>query len=734
VTYTNTGDQPVTLRLELAAVAGNDDKPAPAGMATLGATTVTVPAHGTASVPLRVDATGSIPLARYGDFGGRILATGSDGTSVSTPFAFYVEPRTVTLTVKVRDRTGAAATYGSTLAVTNLDTALGTVAYLKGDDALTYRVRTGSYMLSAMVSTLDDAPATVSRLNHSFAYLGYPQLTLTKDTTITLDARQAHRVTVSGDRPLEDHSSEIGFGRWWDDRWVQTGGYVGDGTIPEYYAWTSGRATLGGFEFGMYWRLTAPELTMNVAGRNGFDVPTLYGVLTGQGRDRFRGRGGAELVDAGDGTALAGVSGRIALVTLTQWWETTNVARAAKAAGAVGVLFSRPEAGRWQPLNSDVLPVATVEASTAAALRARLTAGPVTLRWNGIPDSPYVYNVGFTEAGPIDRDLRYRVRDRDLATVRDTWYGVGGAPTHYTDWLALTRPWNRVASIPIGLYSPVAAPGERTEYYTAGLGPWLHTAKTDMSSGFVMNDFSSYRAGQHRTENWYRGVLSPIAGRNLADGSVYTTGARTANKLAVNLRWGYWGDSDPNHWSPGGLDVEGTATLRDSTGQVLGQSAEQGVFAVPAAAGDYALTYSVRTDDEAQVGWQRSPATDTTFRFRSQRDDSVASRPLAMIFPRYGVPVDADNTLPARDHQFIALSAVGHAGYPAGAIVKASLAWSYDGGRTWVAAPVSRRHGQWVAEVDHRGASGKSVTLRVDLTDAHGAGVSQTVLSAYTIR
>ncbi len=49
-------------------------------------------------------------------------------------------------------------------------------------------------------------------------------------------------------------------------------------------------------------------------------------------------------------------------------------------------------------------------------------------------------------------------------------------------------------------------------------------------------------------------------------------------------------------------------------------------------------------------------------------------------------------------------------------------------------AEVSERAGKWSAVVDHAGASGKQVSPKVELADANGASVAQTVARAYDVR
>ncbi|MGO4463029.1 hypothetical protein AB4039_37970 [Streptomyces sp. M-16] len=61
------------------------------------------------------------------------------------------------------------------------------------------------------------------------------------------------------------------------------------------------------------------------------------------------------------------------------------------------------------------------------------------------------------------------------------------------------------------------------------------------------------------------------------------------------------------------------------------------------------------------------------------------------------------------------------------------LSYAYDG-ENWTQAQVRHEGGRWTAVVNHAGASGKPVSLKVELTDAKGATVTQTVERAYRIR
>ncbi|WP_324290126.1 hypothetical protein [Streptomyces antarcticus] len=133
--------------------------------------------------------------------------------------------------------------------------------------------------------------------------------------------------------------------------------------------------------------------------------------------------------------------------------------------------------------------------------------------------------------------------------------------------------------------------------------------------------------------------------------------------------------------------------------------------------------------------WQRSTAVRTTWGFTSKRDPSAYSQGLPLLFPRYEAPVDGNKTVPAANGQGIGLSVTGHAGYAPGALESAKLSYSYSyDGENWTAAKAAERGGRWTAAVDHVGASGKPVSLKVELTDANGVSVTQTVTRAYDVR
>ncbi|MFD3828729.1 S8 family serine peptidase [Streptomyces sp. NPDC058621] len=312
VPYTNTTARPVTLDLAVEKVTGNDGSAVRSQVARPERRTVTVPAGATVTVPLALDPAAKLDRSQYGDVTGRLVAT-ANGVRVSTPFSLYVEPETVTLRVKLIDRSGKPAAGPSSLDVIGTDDASGERRFNEGAADQVYRVRPGAYFLSAFVGTPDAGEG--AELTDSLTYLGRPQVELKKDTTVVLDARKAGRLDIAGDKPLEARNTTLGFARSWDDTWLHAGTAMGGRTIRGYYASVEGRAKDGAFEFGSYWRAGAPVLSeLKVAGG-----PVLHPITASTGSDNLDGHGNAPLVNAGSGTPeeLAAVAAKGAIVLVT---------------------------------------------------------------------------------------------------------------------------------------------------------------------------------------------------------------------------------------------------------------------------------------------------------------------------------------------------------------------------------------------------------------------------------
>ncbi|MER6478727.1 S8 family peptidase [Streptomyces filamentosus] len=728
VPYTNTGDRPVTLDLAVEKVTGNDGSAVRSAVARLGERRVTVPAGATVRVPLTLDPGARLERAQYGDVTGRVVATGRGGVHVSTPFSLYVEPETVTLRVKLIDRRGRPADGASSLDVIGTDTATGERRFNEGAADQVFRVRPGSYFLTSFVTTPDAGEGAT--LTDSLTHLARPQVEVRKDTTVVLDAREAARLSVRTERPSELRGTTLAFARSWDDTWLHAGTAIGPRTIRGYYASVEGEARDGSFESGSYWRATAPQLSSLRTG-DGLD---LHPVTASTGSDNLDGTGSAVLADAGTGTPdelrAAGVQGRIALVRLPD--DSTSVsalARDARTAGAVGVLVHHESAARWYPAGGFTgagLPALGIPAAEAAALRERLAAGEVTLHWKAAAKPAYVYSLAFPETGEIEDDRTYRVRDSRLGRS-DVTLGSAGVAADFMNFPVAYRP-NGVSVGFAGLET-VPAPGSRTEYYTPGDTSWQQMTGSSFPYGELMvGDRHAYTAGERRTERWYDGVIAPTAPRD-AQGEPVLVSERQGN--LIGFQAAMWGDGS-HYAEPGSFGDIGNLLLRRD-GVEIGRNAWPfGAFEVPAEEGTYELEQN--TMKLGNRNWARSTSVRSIWKFTSRLDETVYSQGIPILFPRYDLPVDGLKTLAATDGQRIRLTATGHAGHQPGDLASAALSYSYDGGTTWTEARVAKAGGEWVATVNHAGATGKQVTLKTELTDAEGNSVTQTVVRAYDVR
>ncbi|HEX2773010.1 MAG TPA: S8 family serine peptidase [Micromonosporaceae bacterium] len=200
VTYRNAGGGAVTLDLALRTL-GPDGEVAPAGAFSVSASTVTVPARGQASVTVTADTRVPGPDGYYT---GRLDAT-AGGVAVTTPFAVDREVESYDLKLRYLGRDGqlTGQFFGALLRLDGL--AFHDV--FDPDGELTVRLPKGRYALVNMVFGGDEASPEAS-------LLAQPQLDLTRDQAVTVDARLAKPVSVTVPRAdatavLAEVSAEI---------------------------------------------------------------------------------------------------------------------------------------------------------------------------------------------------------------------------------------------------------------------------------------------------------------------------------------------------------------------------------------------------------------------------------------------------------------------------------------------------------------------------------------------
>ncbi|WP_405663440.1 S8 family peptidase [Streptomyces sp. RK9] len=249
VTYRNLGKDEVTLDLTAESLDPKGN-PAPDGFFTLGAKKVTVPAGGTASVDVTADTRlgGTVD----GAYSAYIVANGG-GQSVRTAAAVDREVESYDLTVKHIGRDGQPAKHYNTSLV-GLSGLAEDQFVPVFDESGTAKVRVpkGGYVLDAGV-LVDPRDFTKGA-----DWIAQPKLDVTKDATLTVDARTAKPVDISvpssaAKSVFASPSYEItaggngyGFGWWLDSytglRSAHLGPQVTDGSLLQKWEghWTKG--------------------------------------------------------------------------------------------------------------------------------------------------------------------------------------------------------------------------------------------------------------------------------------------------------------------------------------------------------------------------------------------------------------------------------------------------------------------------------------------------------------
>ncbi|ONI92353.1 peptidase S8 [Saccharothrix sp. ALI-22-I] len=174
----NAGAQPVTLNLTIDAK-GPGGAPVPAGVFTVSPTTVTVPAGGEAKATVTAD-TGA--AAVDGAYSGTVVASGG-GVELRVPVGVNREVESYDVTFDFVDAAGRPST-------TNFGLIIGldndkVVFPRSADGKAVARLPKGRYFVHSEILT-DDATAV----------LPYPNLHVTGDATVTVDARAAKPVSI----------------------------------------------------------------------------------------------------------------------------------------------------------------------------------------------------------------------------------------------------------------------------------------------------------------------------------------------------------------------------------------------------------------------------------------------------------------------------------------------------------------------------------------------------------
>ncbi|BBH71822.1 peptidase [Actinoplanes sp. OR16] len=707
VTYSNSGDVPVTLDLGVSgSVAGGPydtdpgadaGTPAP-GMFTLSASTVVVPAQGTASVTVTAHPEQAADGRRYL---GEIKAGG-----VRTQLGLYAEDERHDLTLDVKDRAGAAASgYLLLQRFGEIDPEI--VAY---DGKTTLRLRSGVYSgVTYLQTSGSHGPDSIG-----MTQLGAPEIVLDRDRTVVLDARQAREATATVPKVTQDRALYLNWHRTDGDTSVFTDQYLLPPWVDTMYALPTAPVTRGSFEFETRWRKSRPLLTVS-------------------GVEDFLGQPGSSLYDGtarletiylptGSISDYSGrdVRGKVVIVTRSAGLTGSERAANAAAAGAALLMVVNDGPGKlheWVGKDDGTsvpIPVLGLTARVGQALISRMGRLTVT----GSPNSPYVYDLVDPHPGRVPSSLAYRPKASELAVVDMRYHGSGKRRGGEFRWDY--RPYRPYS---VGYEMALDFPSTRTDYVSAQPGTaWAEDAVGGANLELVsVSETHTYKPGSRQTVNFFGPVIRP---RNNAP---FWSSTRYQGYMAFNVQ--PWADGGHGH---AGYQQWGD-TLRFTVsrdGSLLKES-EWAMAALeedPAGASKYTLDLKAGRDPSA---YPFSPATHTVW--------DVVSRPavadeetMPLLQLDYGVVTDlAGYARGGRQSLTLTPShlpgAVG-----AGRITTATLDVSFDDGATWKKASLRRSGSGWAATFPAP-LSG-FVTLRATARDTAGNTIRQEITRAYGIR
>ncbi|MEV0095434.1 S8 family serine peptidase [Streptomyces sp. NPDC050738] len=727
VTLTNLTGREVKLRLRVQDVRG-DDGSRVSGFATPDRTSVTVPANGTAEVPVRIDPGVRLASGAYGTITGRLVATGSHGTRVVVPFGVHMEVPSANLTVKGLDRHGDPTLSPSAFQLfdDHHDTAARYTLGYPEAGSTTVRVPIGSYSLSGLIMTRDE-PGNIGSVD-SVSQLYRQRVSVSGDTEVTLDARDAKRISWDTDRPAQSAGFALGLAVGLDDSRQLKAGYLT--SVPSYVKAVYAEPVHGDdrLSFLASARMTAPLAKFTTTGGRVLDP------LPVQKATEFGGRGSAPVTYIGKGTdanfAAHDLKGRIALVDAgVGGGNAFGWATAAKAAGAAGVLAAVPDiAGRFQVTGPEGVPQATITWADSQAIQAELENGGASVSWSGTPtaQSPYLYNLAYASHGSI-RTGTQRVHDKDLAAI-DAGYHVQSTDdaTYWSDvqigGSGFPAVWAGGSTLPL------RAPQQRTEYFTPsgkdGL-TWTTLMRRDLGPyGGTAYDGPRAMTEGRTTSQWYKSPYGPV--RNTYAKSLMT---RESNRLTYAMA--PVGDA-------GGHDST-LASIDSGTRQLLvdgvPQSPVSGMYELPQG----------RAEVTFRQNWQRRPgildrtglayATEWTY-----TTDAAAQGAQRLLVPVLDVPSDLRNARPAGTATTIGLGAVLDGSPLPVALDGVQVEYAYGDQSTvgavtdWHPVHAVSAHGRWQAQLAGDAPAGTFVHLRVTLVDTKGARVTQTMVRAFEVR
>lgn len=711
LTLTNHGTTEAMLNLALSNTGGPF---------TLGASTVTIPAGGKATVPVIGDPRSAAAGRHAGYVVGTDVATGEQVTRTSV--ALIKEDERYNLTIKLIDRDGkpAAAWVALSLAGDWWPWSM----YVDGQT--TMRMPPGNY---SVVTYLDVAGEKADR--SGLATLVDPETVLSSDAEVVLDARKARLVETEAPQRAEDRQRKVDFSIV--DRYGVEfrSAYAVPMDYDDLYVSPTEPMTQG--QFMMTTRHRKGEALLSLTALGGlirFDTLVQSGSALGTAKDTAR------AVYAGKGSSgeyqKIKAAGKIAVVERSEEVSPPERAAAAAAAGAKALIVVNDGVGglmEW--VGEASIPVATVHRDLGRLLIAMAKTGAFVLTAKQTRYTSFVYDLTRDYPGQVpDRALAYKPSKGELARIDARYYNAASAAEGSGYRYDLTL------SPSLGFHEREWQPGTRVEWVSPEQ-VWVESHAQNIYGELpweMVSGVNTYPKGATTRLDWFAPAVRPGFSDSFA-----VHNSRWLDYMTWNVQ--AWGSSSdvlrlggyvPWGATPTHLQVfQGDTLIHDNP-----FSADMQWKNVPAGNLPYRAVLDAERPGEV---FRLSTRTHTEWTFMSDTVEAEFFEPFSVMQLDYRLETDLHGDIKGGSPQKISLRPTSSDfGTLPGNLTSVTLDVSYDDGATWesvtLAVSGEGAGGWWTGTFKAPNSSGGFVSVRASAAMDSGYSIRQEIIRAYGLR
>lgn len=755
LTYHNDSAADVTLDLAVDG-RGWDGREVVAAARQLSASSVTVPAGGTATVALTVDPT----QLDAGVYSGVITAATADGAlRARTPWSVYEASNTHALNTSLLDRRGDPAGLGLPVWVVKVDPGFvandpfrswNFFAWTDEQGNASFEVAPGVYEIYGQITTweLGAKESTIAISS---------ELTVDADLSVTLDAREAQLRNPRVGERVDLLFGEIGVLRHTPDgRRFEFSALFDQSSEWKLHASPTPDPSFGSAESYTKWIYESELVDVHSTGGKPITLhpeywPSAAGPVLDGRRDLpvvFAGSGGEQELQAAQGKlALIRVEmpdeARFRYVQLLN--EIDRISSSAAAIGVEGLLFYADLPGalahevRAQPILQLGLSHAEGE-----QLRRLIADNPqLRLSVDGRRSPERVYHLRLGNDGGFDSIAEPLVSKDEFATIPARYHSDTEGQEGSFAWFAFSPIMEFSGQLAVPIWG-----GTQWTEFVASRGPELRWLRENRLEGIALRSWDVFAGGDRRpVERWFE---SPIQyGAMDAAGDYPTTLRCTFCRQGDRFVSGqYRLDAQGDHYEFAWFQPP-AVRLFNGDQEIPRQGSSWRWFQLPPGPGTYRLNM-IYTQPDAPNGL--APRVETNWVFNSTPPEagqlpsaygcpfnatvgSCAFDPLIQL--KYELGLSLLNAAPAGREFTFGVRAAPVSGAPQQPQVTDLNVWySTDEGNTWVPGDVDETDaGEFDVTVDHPALShtNQFVWLRVQASADDGSSVDQTIERAYRL-